>query len=115
MPRAGRSSGRFALLGFAAWLGALGCAPSQEEIEREFDAYVDGANACSAASDCGIARVDCPLGCFVAVRADRVTSVERKARELIEDYESGGRSCAYDCVEPGALEGVRERCTTAAE
>ena len=67
------------------------------------------------ASDCGIARVDCPLGCFVAVRADRVTSVERKARELIEDYESGGRSCAYDCVEPGALECVRERCTTAAE
>ena len=90
-------------------------AKDQVQTKQEFDAYVEGANTCSAASECGIARADCPLGCFVAVRLDRVASVERKARELIEDYESGGRSCAYDCVEPGPLECVRGRCGVAAQ
>lgn len=109
-PRAGLSSGVLAWVGLVAWLGGVGCAPSEEEIEREFDAYVEGANACSVASECGIAAADCPLGCFVAVRIDRVASVERKARELVEDYESGGRGCRYDCVQPGALECVSGRC-----
>lgn len=98
-----------AVLGAVA-LGAAGCAPSEEEIQEEFDAYVEGANACSAASECAIAEPGCPLGCSVAVRADRVESVERKATELIEDYQSGGRSCVYTCVAPGELECVRGRC-----
>jgi len=103
------------LVGFAAALGVAGCAPSEEEIRREFDDYVDGANACSAASECGRAGAGCPLGCDVAVRADRVASVERKARELIEDYTSGGEGCVYSCLAPGALECVDGRCAFTAQ
>jgi hypothetical protein len=97
------------LVGLAAALGA-GCAPSEEETQREFDAYVEGANACSEASECGLASPDCPLGCYVAVRVDRIASVERKARELIDDYESGGQSCEYDCAPPPVVDCVGGRC-----
>lgn len=99
------------LVGLAAGLGTAGCAPTEEEIQEEFEDYVDGANSCSVASECGIAEASCPLGCFVAVRADRVASVERKARELIDDYSSGGRRCVYTCVAAGELECVRGRCS----
>jgi len=104
-----------ALAALAAVLGVLGCAPSEEEIKSEFEAYVNGANACSEASECAAASADCPLGCQVAVRRDRVASVERKARELIEDFESGGQSCAYDCAPEKPLECVGGRCAFAPE
>jgi hypothetical protein len=94
----------------AAAVGAVGCAPSEEEIQEAFDDYVEGANACSVASECAIAEPGCPLGCSVAVRADRVESVERKARELIDDYQSGGQGCVYTCLAPGELECARGRC-----
>jgi hypothetical protein len=114
--RTSRAGAWCAALGLplAAWLGVAGCAPSEEDIEREFDAYVEGANACSSASECSIAATECPLACFVAVRTDRVASVERKARELVQDYESGGESCDYSCLPPGAVECVRGRCAMAA-
>jgi hypothetical protein len=100
-----------ALVALAGALGAAGCAPSEEEIERDFDAYVQRANSCSAASECGIAAVECPLGCYVPVRLDRVASVEREGRELVDDFESGGRSCDYDCPPPGEVDCVAGRCT----
>jgi hypothetical protein len=95
---------------FTAGLGLLGCAPSEAEIRSEFADYVKEANACEAASECALATADCPLGCFVAVRAERVESVERKARELVGDYESGGQQCQYDCAIPAGTECVDGRC-----
>jgi hypothetical protein len=93
-----------------AGVGLLGCAPSEAEIRSEFADYVDGANACEAASECAIAAAYCPLGCFVAVRAERVESVERRARELVNDYEAGGQQCVYDCAIPTGTECIEGRC-----
>ena len=94
----------------AVAFGVAACAPSEEEIREEFEDYVDGANACTAASECAVVDAPCPLGCFAAVRADRVVSVERKARELLDEYASGGSRSIYSCAAPGAPECVRGRC-----
>ena len=102
-----------AALGLAAlWagLGLAGCAPSAEEIQEEFEEYVDGVNACSVATECAVVMPGCPLGCGVAVRVDQVAAVERKADELIGDYVSGGQVCIYTCPAPGAVECVGGRC-----
>jgi hypothetical protein len=90
----------------------LACAPSAEEVSAEFDAYVATANACALDADCAIASADCPLGCWVVVRRDRVADVERRAEELIADYERGGARCYYDCVAPGTPVCTAGRCAS---
>lgn len=92
---------------------ACGCAPSAEEVKREFDAYVAEVNHCEEASQCTLAAAGCPLGCAVAVRVEAKEDVERKARELIEDYESDGTMCAYECIEISSVECRHGRCATA--
>jgi len=97
------------------WLLAVAilsaCAPaSEEEIEAEFDDFVAGRNQCEVASECELAPAGCPLGCFVAVRREHVDAVSEKAQELIADYQSGGRSCAYRCAAVPPLECRMERC-----
>ena len=52
----------------------------------------------------------CPLGCQVAINAKHKQQVERRARELIDDYETGGRSCAYDCSDQGPVACLVDRC-----
>jgi hypothetical protein len=91
------TSGRraFAVLVVAGLFGCTGA--SEEEVQRRFNDYVNKANACTMASECAAASAGCPLGCEVAVRSERVADVEAKARELIKEYERGGRSCAYEC------------------
>ena len=86
------------------------CAPSEEEIETEFAAFVAARNHCESTTDCVMIDLECPLGCFIAVRTEHARAVRAKAQELVEDYESGGRSCAYGCVQPPPLECRRERC-----
>jgi hypothetical protein len=82
-------------------LTAAGClGRSEASIRNEFDAYVAGANSCTAASDCVLAYPGCPLGCVVAVRADRKADVEAKAADLISQYRAGGSGCVYDCIGP---------------
>jgi hypothetical protein len=73
---------------------------SEASVRNEFDAYVAGANSCTATSDCVIAYPGCPLGCVVAVRADRKADVEAKAADLISQYRAGGSGCVYDCIGP---------------
>ena len=94
---------------FAAVLLAA-CGPSEEEIRADFAAFVDSANRCEIAADCALVYPGCPLGCYAAVRADRAEEATRYAAELISDYESGGASCQYDCVEPPRLTCVQLRC-----
>jgi hypothetical protein len=82
-------------------LAAAGClGRSEASVRAEFDAYVAGANSCTATSDCVIAYPDCPLGCVVAVRSDRKADVEAKAADLISQYRAGGGRCVYDCIGP---------------
>jgi hypothetical protein len=88
---------RLALVAFVL----VGCAATAEEVRADFEAYVAGANACAVDADCAIASGDCPVGCWVVVRVDRVDDVERRAQELVSDYERGGARCEYDCVPPG--------------
>jgi hypothetical protein len=94
-----------------AWLllGAT-CSVSEAEVQRQFDAYVAGANSCENEGECTTVFPGCPLGCFVAVRNDRKVDVERKARELIEQYSRGGQKCVYDCPAPGPIECRAKRC-----
>jgi hypothetical protein len=97
------------------WLAALalsGCFffPTEEEIKERFNDHVNGANQCTAAAECAVATPGCPLGCWVAVRADRKADVEAKARDLIADYERRGQKCAYGCTQPGELTCVQGRC-----
>ena len=103
-----------AILSFAAvvGLGLMGClfGRSEESVRSEFEAYVKGASVCTVASECAIAGAECPLGCFVAVRSDRVADVEAKARDLVSQYERGGRGCAYDCTTPGPLRCLEGHC-----
>ncbi len=82
----------------------LGCgAPSAEEIKKEFADYVASRRACMTNDDCVLAATDCPLGCGTAVAREDQADVERKARELVDDYESGGEQCYYDCIALSAV------------
>jgi MYXO-CTERM domain-containing protein len=108
----------FAVVSAATLASGGGCvlfAPSEAEIKAEFDSYVAGANRCDVATDCALAFPGCPLGCFVAVRADRKADVEQKARELVDDYERGGRRCVYDCNTAGELTCTSNRCTASSQ
>lgn len=91
--------------------GLFGCTgASEEEVQRKFNDYVNGANSCTMASECAAASAGCPLGCEVAVRSERVADVEAKAQQLIAEYERGGRSCIYGCRGPGTVACVVNRC-----
>ena len=88
----------------------IGCGASEEEVKREFDALVAASNACERDSECVEVSPGCPLGCGAAVNAKHKSRVERRARELIDDYETGGRSCDYGCVVKGSVVCIAERC-----
>jgi len=88
-------------------------APSEEEIKEEFAAEVERSNDCTADSECVVAFANCPLGCFALVNAQHKARVEQKARELVEDYESGGQSCVYDCEPAPPLACVDGECAGA--
>jgi hypothetical protein len=75
----------------------MSCAPPEEEIEEEFRDFVATRKDCSSDDDCVLAATGCPLGCGTAVNRAHQAAVESKARELIADYESAGRACAYGC------------------
>lgn len=101
---------------WSRWLWVLGMAAcvfgrSEESVRQEFNSYVGGANQCTDPTECAVASADCPLGCYVAVRADRKADVEEKGRRLVAEYERGGQRCAYDCASPEDLICLGGRCT----
>jgi hypothetical protein len=79
-------------------LAAHGCAPSESEIKLEFADFLSEHQACEHDSDCTLITPGCPLGCSAPIAAAAAAAGERLARDLIADYESGGRSCDYECV-----------------
>ena len=79
-------------------LAALGCAPSEEEIKEDYKAFVSKHQACTQDSECTLIHPGCPLGCATPIATSAAAAGERLAKELIEDYERGGRSCDYDCI-----------------
>ncbi len=77
--------------------GCMLFAPSEEEIQNDYEAFVASRRSCDATEDCVMAVAGCPLGCGTAVNKASRAAVEKKARELIADHERGGASCDYDC------------------
>lgn len=94
-------------------MALLACAPSEKEVQVEFDAEVARSNACQVAEDCVVVSPGCPLGCWVVVNAQHRGRVERKAQELISDYESAGAACDYGCTEAPAPACVNAKCAAA--
>jgi len=86
------------------------CAPSEAEIQSQFDAVLKRSNGCQSSDQCVLIDLECPLGCRAAVHTDRASAVRKQARELIEDYERGGAMCAYDCTAPGTPACEQGRC-----
>lgn len=113
--RAMRLPFRTSLVSLLLAASLAGCAPSAEDIQAAFRETVEASNACELDTDCAIASADCPLGCWVAVRADQVESVEARADELITDYERGGPRCVYDCTAPSTPTCTDGRCTAEPE
>ena len=90
---------RALFLASSALLLVMACAArSEQEIQAEFRAYVAAHNQCSSSEQCVLASAGCPLGCAVAVNIEHKGAVEKKAAELVNEYESGGRQCQYDCA-----------------
>ena len=89
---------------------SVACVASEEEVQREFDQLVAASNSCERDTDCAVVSPGCPLGCQVAINAEHKQVVERRARELIDDYERGGRACDYECVAQGRVACVAARC-----
>lgn len=106
---------RVALSLAAIAVACAGCARSEADVQQEFADVVASANACSEAAECVMVSPGCPLGCFVAVNASHEDEVEAKAQDLIDSYQAGGRSCAYDCVAPGPLVCAEGHCAVGAE
>jgi hypothetical protein len=107
----GRNRGAAVAVLSAALMTVAGCgALSEDKVKARFDAYVAGANSCERESDCTVVFGACPLGCFVAVRADRKADVEAKARDLLEEYRRGGKGCVYKCAQPGPVSCVERTC-----
>ena len=87
----------------------MGCSgKSEEEVRREFEEFVQRSNDCSEASECVLASAGCPLGCYTAVHRDHKAAVEKKAKELIDEYED---SCEYECAAPGPIECIDGKCS----
>ena len=98
-------------LAVALVLGACSSSPrSEEDLKADFSSFVADKQACMADSDCTLASTGCPLGCATAVAKPFKDAVERRARELVSEYESNGRRCDYDCVAPD-LRCEASRCT----
>lgn len=93
-----------------AILAAAGCV-NETQVQAEFDAHVAENNECAVDADCTVISPGCPIGCFAAVRADAADACQRRANSLIDQWEAGGRSCAYSCIAVGAAYCSEGRCT----
>ena len=98
---------------FTATVVSCSSQRSADEVAAEFEAFVEDNNSCAADDECVIVSADCPVGCWVVVNETRVEATQAKARELVEEYESGGRACYYDCAVPGTPRCEDGHCTEA--
>lgn len=85
-----------ATLVFAALL--LVCSCSMEQIDRQWDTWVDEHNMCEVVQDCVLVYPGCPLGCYAGVSVEHEDEANRLADDLINRWSMGTRDCAYDCI-----------------
>jgi hypothetical protein len=80
-----------------------GCLPASEQsIQEEWEEWVAEHDTCAVAEDCVLVYPGCPLGCWAAVSVDAEQEATDLAADLIDDYERGGASCDYSCVQAEA-------------
>lgn len=97
-------------------LGLLGCkSPTKHEVRAEFDEFLSTRHSCETDNDCVLVHTDCPLDCDHVVNAQHATSVERKTRMLVDDYESGDQSCVYGCGPAFGAECLETTCVVVRE
>jgi hypothetical protein len=82
-----------------------------EALRKQFEAYVDTVNACTADMDCTVIFPGCPLGCFVAVPEARREEIEKKARSMLDEFGGGASVCVYNCAANGPPRCTDRRCT----
>ncbi len=90
-------------------LPLAGCLSADQANER-FDEWLADHDSCDVPEDCALIYPGCPLGCAVAVRAESEGDATDKAESLIRRYESGGRSCDYDCMADEGVDCVEGVC-----
>ena len=98
---------------YRCWILALGlfaCGRSADDVQAEFEDVIAESNSCAEATDCVVIFPGCPLGCAATINAANKATVEAKAQELIDDYERGGQSCAYGCMQTGSPVCEQQRC-----
>jgi hypothetical protein len=84
--------------------------PTEQEVRDEFAAFVATRNHCDSQDDCVLVETGCPLPCHAAVNGHYRNEVEAKARELIEEWNDGTRSCDYLCPSAVAVCSGTGRC-----
>lgn len=57
-----------------------------------------GGRDCESDDECALLTFECPLGCYQAVNTKYVAAVQRKARELLDDYKRGSSRCFSECA-----------------
>ena len=87
----------------------LASACSIEQIDREWDGWVDDHSQCEVTEDCVLVYPGCPLGCSSGVNAEYEDEANRLAEDLINRWSMGTRDCAYDCIS-SEVECVDDRC-----
>lgn len=85
------------------------------DLQAEFDAFVAQHNSCTSDADCTLVDPGCPLGCYAAVNLESVGATEAKAQELVDEYQSSGQACNYDCIAPAPIRCEAQHCTVEPE
>lgn len=86
-------------------------APSEEEVQSEFNLAIELAKDCTEDSECTLVYAGCPLGCDVAVSSSEAERISNLASRLRDEYQGGGSGCVYDCAAVQAM-CVENRCET---
>ena len=73
--------------------------PTEADIQAEFDHALIGTQHCVTDSDCKILYPGCPLGCAASVNGEYVSQLSATATRLINDFNAGGQSCDYGCLD----------------
>lgn len=78
-------------------------APSEEEIQTEFNLAVELAKDCTEDSECTLVYAGCPLGCDVAVSSSEAERISNLASSLRREFQSGGAVCDFSCIPMQAM------------
>lgn len=95
-------------LSLLALLSLAACAPSEAQIEAQWDEFLSENQSCETVDDCVIVYPGCPLGCGSAVSVGAEEEARELADSLVNRYSRLHGECMYDCM------GVEAECNAGA-